>query len=278
MLSGVPNFAFTIGYTNASWTLKADLVAEYVCRLLSHLDAHGLRSAVPVPDPSSASGRSWTSRRATCCAPSTPLPKQGDVEPWKLKQNYFHDMRTIRRGRHRRRGAGLPLRRVGRCPGTSDTSVAGAAAPSDVPPEVRRGGRPPVGRRQRPRRECGFGVTGRHHVHTQWVAPSPLAPRRPTPWSPRRRTSPGTSDTPVAGVAAPSDVPVEVRQGGSPYVGRRAGRVRRRSAASPRVWRRCHRATRCPHSASTGAAASGRSDVDLGRPHGAGSSRPAGAP
>ena len=51
MLSGVPNFAFTIGYTNASWTLKADLVAEYVCRLLRHLDEHGHRSVVPVAEP-----------------------------------------------------------------------------------------------------------------------------------------------------------------------------------------------------------------------------------
>ena len=41
MLSGVPNFALTIGYTNASWTLKADLVAQYVCRLLAHMDRHG---------------------------------------------------------------------------------------------------------------------------------------------------------------------------------------------------------------------------------------------
>ena len=47
MLSGVPNFAYTIGYTNISWTLKADLVAEYVCRLLNHMDAHGHRQIVP---------------------------------------------------------------------------------------------------------------------------------------------------------------------------------------------------------------------------------------
>ncbi len=43
MLSGVPNCAFTVGYTNASWTLKADLTSEYVCRLLAHMDAHGYR-------------------------------------------------------------------------------------------------------------------------------------------------------------------------------------------------------------------------------------------
>ena len=54
MLSGVPNFAFTIGYTNASWTLKADLVGDYVCRLLSHLQEHGLREVVPVRDESLA--------------------------------------------------------------------------------------------------------------------------------------------------------------------------------------------------------------------------------
>ena len=42
MLSGVPNIAFTIGYTNASWTLKADLVAEFVCRLLERMDRDGL--------------------------------------------------------------------------------------------------------------------------------------------------------------------------------------------------------------------------------------------
>ena len=52
MLSGVPNFAFTIGYTNASWTLKADLVAEYVCRLLARMDREGYRHCVPVDDAS----------------------------------------------------------------------------------------------------------------------------------------------------------------------------------------------------------------------------------
>ena len=50
MLSGIPNFAFTIGYTNASWTLKADLVSEFVCRLLRHMDARGYTTCVPVND------------------------------------------------------------------------------------------------------------------------------------------------------------------------------------------------------------------------------------
>ena len=51
MLSGIPNFAYTIGYTNASWTLKADLVSDYVCRLLAHMDEHGHRQVVAEPDP-----------------------------------------------------------------------------------------------------------------------------------------------------------------------------------------------------------------------------------
>ena len=50
MLGGVPNFAFTFGYTNASWTLRADLVCQYVCRLLEHMYANGYREAVAQPD------------------------------------------------------------------------------------------------------------------------------------------------------------------------------------------------------------------------------------
>ncbi len=98
MLSGVPNFAYTVGYTNASWTLKADLVAEYVCRLLTHLDTHGLRSAVPVSDPSIGEQPFLDFAAGYVLRALDSLPMQGDVEPWRLRQNYFHDLRTIRRG------------------------------------------------------------------------------------------------------------------------------------------------------------------------------------
>ena len=47
MLSDVPNFAFIIGYSNASWTLKADLVCEYVVRLLEHMDQKNLKVVIP---------------------------------------------------------------------------------------------------------------------------------------------------------------------------------------------------------------------------------------
>jgi cation diffusion facilitator CzcD-associated flavoprotein CzcO len=97
MLSGVPNFAFTIGYTNASWTLKADLVAEYVCRLLSHLDETGARSVVPVPDPDIEREPFMDFKAGYVLRALDRLPKQGSVEPWKLRQYYLHDVRAIRR-------------------------------------------------------------------------------------------------------------------------------------------------------------------------------------
>jgi monooxygenase len=97
MLSGVPNFAFTIGYTNASWTLKADLISAYVVRLLGHLDKIGARSAVPVrpPDVEEEPLMDFTSGYVLRALDR--LPKQGSREPWKLRQNYVVDLRNIKR-------------------------------------------------------------------------------------------------------------------------------------------------------------------------------------
>ena len=97
MLSGVPNFVYTIGYTNASWTLKADLVSEYVVRLLRHLDEHGLRSVVPVRDPSVGERPFLDFQSGYVLRALDGLPRQGDRAPWQLKQNYLTDVRTIRR-------------------------------------------------------------------------------------------------------------------------------------------------------------------------------------
>ncbi|WP_435747944.1 flavin-containing monooxygenase [Nocardioides sp. SYSU DS0663] len=97
MLSGVPNFVYTIGYTNASWTLKADLVAEYVCRMLSHLDETGRRSFVAERDPSVAERPFLDFSSGYVLRALDGLPRQGDRAPWKLDQNYLTDVRTIRR-------------------------------------------------------------------------------------------------------------------------------------------------------------------------------------
>jgi cation diffusion facilitator CzcD-associated flavoprotein CzcO len=99
MLSGVPNFAFTVGYTNASWTLKADLVSEYVCRLLAHMDAHGFRKGVPeIDDPTVVEVPLLSFNSGYVLRSLDQFPKQGSREPWQLRQNYVVDIRSIRRG------------------------------------------------------------------------------------------------------------------------------------------------------------------------------------
>ena len=97
MFSGVPNLALAFGYTNASWTLKADLTAEYVCRLLAHMRRHGYRRCVPRRDErvSEVPFLDFTSGYVQRALAG--LPKQGSVAPWKLRQNYLLDVLTLRR-------------------------------------------------------------------------------------------------------------------------------------------------------------------------------------
>ncbi len=100
MLSDVPNLAFAIGYTNASWTLKCDLTSQYVCRLLAHMDAQGYEIAAPRRNDPSLEEEpiidfsSGYVRRAL-----DRIPKQGSRAPWKLHQNYALDLALLRRGR-----------------------------------------------------------------------------------------------------------------------------------------------------------------------------------
>jgi monooxygenase len=99
MLSDVPNLALTFGYTNASWTLKADLTAGYVCRLLRYMDRHGHAIAVPrrdlavLPRPFLTFTSGYVQRALAM------LPKQGSQRPWQVYQNYFLDLLNIRYGR-----------------------------------------------------------------------------------------------------------------------------------------------------------------------------------
>lgn len=101
MLSGVPNFALTVGYTNASWTLKADLVARYVCRLLKHMDKHGYDTVVPErpADVRDEDLRPLIDLAAGYVLRSVDqLPKQGPARPWRLHQNYLRDVGLMRHG------------------------------------------------------------------------------------------------------------------------------------------------------------------------------------
>jgi cation diffusion facilitator CzcD-associated flavoprotein CzcO len=100
MLSGVPNFAFTIGYTNASWTLKADLVSEYVCRLLARMDERGAAIATPINDDPVMETRPLMDFAAGYVQRSVhQLPKNGSRKPWQLGMSYAHDVVTLRHGR-----------------------------------------------------------------------------------------------------------------------------------------------------------------------------------
>jgi cation diffusion facilitator CzcD-associated flavoprotein CzcO len=99
MLNDIPNFAYTLGYTNASWTLKADLTAEYICRLLNHMDAAGRRICKPtVSDPAVTEEPLLDFNSGYVLRSLAELPKQGSKEPWKLRQNYPIDLRMLRRG------------------------------------------------------------------------------------------------------------------------------------------------------------------------------------
>jgi monooxygenase len=98
MLSGVPNFAMTIGYTNASWTLKADLTAGYVCRLLNHMAVRGHRQCMPAPDPPGVTRRPLLDLASGYVQRSiNELPSQGTERPWRMRQNYPLDLLDFRR-------------------------------------------------------------------------------------------------------------------------------------------------------------------------------------
>jgi cation diffusion facilitator CzcD-associated flavoprotein CzcO len=99
MFSGVPNMAATFGYTNASWTLRADLVSEYVCRLLAFMERKGLSAATPVPSDADMTPEpflDFSSGYVTRAAHY--LPKQGKM-PWRHPQNYAVDLMNLRFGR-----------------------------------------------------------------------------------------------------------------------------------------------------------------------------------
>ncbi len=100
MLSGVPNFAYTIGYTNASWTLKADLVSEYVIRLLRYMDRRGYDQCVPINDDPTVTEQPLLDFDAGYVLRSVhEFPKAGSRAPWQMGMSYAHDLVKLRHGR-----------------------------------------------------------------------------------------------------------------------------------------------------------------------------------
>ena len=99
MLSDVPNLMMCFGYTNASWTLKADLTAEYCCRLLQHMRRHRLSKVVARRDASVDAQPFLGFSSGYVQRASALLPKQGARKPWQVHQSYIMDLLTIRYGR-----------------------------------------------------------------------------------------------------------------------------------------------------------------------------------
>jgi monooxygenase len=97
MYSDVPNLASAFGYTNASWTLKSELIAQYICRLLNYMDQHGYaqctprqRDHSPAEDPVVTLTSGYVQRAVHT------LPRQGSHKPWKMYQNYVRDLVSFR--------------------------------------------------------------------------------------------------------------------------------------------------------------------------------------
>lgn len=99
MFQDLPNLAMVFGYTNASWTLKADLAAEYVCRLLKHMEKTGLRQCTPRNKDASVKFEPFLDIAAGYVQRALDkFPKQGNKAPWKLYQNYMMDLTALRFG------------------------------------------------------------------------------------------------------------------------------------------------------------------------------------
>ena len=97
MFKDLPNLAMIFGYTNASWTLKADLSSEYICRLLKHMDTKGLRQCTPQNSDGTVAEEAFLGLASGYVQRAkNVLPKQGNKAPWKLYQNYALDLAMLR--------------------------------------------------------------------------------------------------------------------------------------------------------------------------------------
>ena len=96
MLSDVPNMVSVIGYTNASWTLKADLTSEYTCRLINYMDKHGYDYCSPHTDGQAVEEPLLDLSSGYVQRAMDKFPKQGDKAPWKVYQNYALDLLQMR--------------------------------------------------------------------------------------------------------------------------------------------------------------------------------------
>jgi cation diffusion facilitator CzcD-associated flavoprotein CzcO len=97
MYSDLPNLASVFGYTNASWTLKADLISSYICRLLNYMERHGFSQCTPRNvDPTMERRPPVDFTSGYFQRSMDKLPRQGTRDPWRIHQNYIHDLIALR--------------------------------------------------------------------------------------------------------------------------------------------------------------------------------------
>jgi monooxygenase len=100
MLSGVPNMAFTMGYINATWTLKAGLIADHVCKILNFMDAQGHEVVIPrEPDPAISRGPLLPSSAGYVQRRAGEFPQAAASGLWRASTNYFRDFISLRTSR-----------------------------------------------------------------------------------------------------------------------------------------------------------------------------------
>ncbi|ACU74487.1 putative monooxygenase [Catenulispora acidiphila DSM 44928] len=97
MVTGIPNFAVCIGYTNASWTLRGDLTSRLVCKVLNHMKARGYSSVVPVPDGTLRERPLLDLSSGYIQRSIQEFPRSGHRSPWRVRQNYILDAATTMR-------------------------------------------------------------------------------------------------------------------------------------------------------------------------------------
>ncbi|QKW07636.1 NAD(P)/FAD-dependent oxidoreductase [Streptomyces sp. NA04227] len=112
MMTGVPNFALCVGYTNASWTLRADLTSRLVCKVLNHMRVNGYAAVEPKPDGPLAERPLLDLSSGYIQRSIDAFPRQGDRSPWRVRQNYVLDSTTTLRRRLGRTLSGTPLSTV----------------------------------------------------------------------------------------------------------------------------------------------------------------------
>jgi len=95
MFSDIPNMAIVFGYLNASWTLKADIVSEFTCRLLNHMDATSTRIANPVLPEGVVEDELFDFSSGYILRSINELPRNSTQMPWKLNQDYLYDKKVL---------------------------------------------------------------------------------------------------------------------------------------------------------------------------------------